>query len=217
MTYVGHTEDKLPYFFFLLPSWFAKVYPEYYKNLKINEHRLVTPFDMHATLLDIATGFTEVENADPNNRSVSLFTEISPLRTCKIANIDSQYCVCKQRQQIPLDDEGVKKSADMLIEFLNGLTKDHQKQCAKFSLGSVKEVTSEKLQISEGEHKERYAINYQVTLEVKPGGGIFQGVVLYNGKTEKYSVENDVDRLNLYGNHSHCVDLAKLKPVCYCL
>jgi len=121
---------------------------------------------------------------------------------------------------MPLDDDIVKKSAVILVEFFNSLIKDYGKLCAKFTLGSIKNVTSEKMLVNDrtGDiRRAKYVTNYQLTVEVTPGGGIFQGIVWHNSHTDKYGVENDIDRINRYGNQSNCIDEVKLKPVCYCL
>lgn len=52
-TLQGKQEERLPFFAFVFPEWWKKKYPEAYGNFKDNTQRLVTPFDVHATLKDL--------------------------------------------------------------------------------------------------------------------------------------------------------------------
>ena len=52
-TYLGKLEERLPFMFLIFPKWFVSRYPEIDRVLKINSHRLTTPFDIYKTLVDI--------------------------------------------------------------------------------------------------------------------------------------------------------------------
>jgi len=52
-TMLGKTEERLPLLVVSVPTWFAERHPEMTKNLATNSDRLVTPLDVHQTLLDI--------------------------------------------------------------------------------------------------------------------------------------------------------------------
>ncbi|XP_050416804.2 uncharacterized protein LOC126830459 [Patella vulgata] len=52
-TYIGKLEERLPMMFLVFPKWFYKKYPQITQNLKINQNRLTTPFDIYETLKDI--------------------------------------------------------------------------------------------------------------------------------------------------------------------
>ena len=58
-THTGEMENRLPFIFIHLPNNFNK---EYAENLRQNQFRLTTPFDIHATLTHLAQGlFTNEE------------------------------------------------------------------------------------------------------------------------------------------------------------
>lgn len=52
-TLQGKLEERLPFFGFVFPEWFKEMHALPYKSFRGNAARLVTPFDVHATLVDI--------------------------------------------------------------------------------------------------------------------------------------------------------------------
>ena len=50
-TMLGKTEERLPLLVITLPTWFAEQHTAMMKNLATNRDRLVTPLDIHQTLL----------------------------------------------------------------------------------------------------------------------------------------------------------------------
>ena len=50
-TVLGKTEERLPLLVVSVPTWFAQQQPEMMRNLVANSDRLVTPLDLHQTLL----------------------------------------------------------------------------------------------------------------------------------------------------------------------
>ncbi|WAR15673.1 hypothetical protein MAR_005778 [Mya arenaria] len=58
----------------------------------------------------------------------------------------------------------------------------------------------------------RYVVQFQTT----PGFGIFEATIgVY--KDGGVRVESDIDRVNLYGNQSACVQDALLRTYCFCV
>lgn len=56
-TLQGKLEERLPFFSFIFPDWFKLKFSHEYSNFVKNLKRLVTPFDVHATLVDILSRF----------------------------------------------------------------------------------------------------------------------------------------------------------------
>ena len=52
-THTGEIENRLPFNFIHLPKHFKKTFAD---NLRQNQYRLTTPFDMHATLTHLIDG-----------------------------------------------------------------------------------------------------------------------------------------------------------------
>lgn len=90
-------EERLPFFsIYIPPEWAdhqsaATTYSTALKNLRENAaNRLVTHFDVHATLMDVLRWPAEEEFDQPQkpNRSLSLFRPISLDRTCsEVCNV----------------------------------------------------------------------------------------------------------------------------------
>jgi membrane-anchored protein YejM (alkaline phosphatase superfamily) len=49
----GQLEDRMPFFYIVVPSWFKQKYPAAWRNLNDNSNRLTSPFDVHETLKNI--------------------------------------------------------------------------------------------------------------------------------------------------------------------
>lgn len=71
----GKLEERLPWFSLTLPPWMSQTHPRAVANLRLNSHRLTTPFDIHATLSSILH-FDSDGVADLSHRSLSLFKEV---------------------------------------------------------------------------------------------------------------------------------------------
>ena len=86
----GFLRERNPFFSIYIPSLFKERYgEEIYSKFLSNTNKLLTPFDIHRTFLD----FISLEKARSlsnlnDSRSISLFDEIDPNRTCKQAGID---------------------------------------------------------------------------------------------------------------------------------
>lgn len=52
-TLQGKLEERLPFFSFIFPEEFKQRYAKEYVRFKQNIQRLVTPFDVHETFLDL--------------------------------------------------------------------------------------------------------------------------------------------------------------------
>lgn len=57
-TLQGKQEERLPFFSFIFPEAFKKRYSKEYATFKGNLQRLATPFDVHATFLDLLREYT---------------------------------------------------------------------------------------------------------------------------------------------------------------
>lgn len=217
-TYVGRMESRLPTMFILLPPWLPVRYPQMYKNLRENQKRLTTPFDIYATLNDILHFTGHGEAKEGSGRSISLFSNPVPEnRTCKDAAIRDHWCGCVQRRQASQNDKHVQTSAKILLQKINALTAVNRDVCAELTLTSIQSASFHQVDLGEDVDKSDKYTNYLVTFSVEPSLGVFEGTVWYNPTEKKYVADNSIERVNRYGNQSVCVDSALLKPYCYCV
>lgn len=226
-TYQGMMEERLPLLIALYPTWFKQKYPEAIANMELNAKRLTTPFDVHATMLDLLD-LRQIKNKrlrkrtaelnDPDTsvpRSISLFLPIPMNRTCENAGIASHWCSCHQRQELPTNDARVQRAARYIVKLINDRLKDHP-QCRVLYLNSILDAT-----VAQPHHKivkelgiSDYSIDITLRLQTKPGLGLFESTVRMSSYGT--ALTGTISRINLYSSQSYCIDDYALKMFCYC-
>ncbi|XP_023941563.2 uncharacterized protein LOC112048308 [Bicyclus anynana] len=215
----GRLEERLPFVYILTPPTFRNKYRLAHKNLKMNSHRLTTPYDIHATLLDLIN-LEQIENrmielrSDQSygtNNGISLFLPVPTNRTCAVANIDDHWCSCHKGKKISPTSEIALELAGHLVQELNSLVQDHS-QCARLKL--VETVGITEMEVSSPEHDFEWK-EYMVVVRTEPGYGVFEGTL--RNSSDVWSLAGSVSRINLYGTQSHCVNNYILKLYCYCI
>ncbi|ENN76196.1 hypothetical protein YQE_07164, partial [Dendroctonus ponderosae] len=135
-TIQGKQEERLPFFAFAFPEWFAHQYPRAYRNFRKNSDKLTTPFDVHRTLQEVLdlknTGFGNL-----NQRSISLFSEIPAARSCAHAYIEPHWCACLAWEKISLSHPIIPRLGDTLLNFINNLTDSKRYMCEELKLAKV--------------------------------------------------------------------------------
>ncbi|XP_023036680.2 uncharacterized protein LOC26528854, partial [Drosophila willistoni] len=224
-TYQGIMEERQPLLMVLYPDWLAERYPEAVANLQLNSKRLTTPFDLHATMLDLLDIRSlekdqlqkrNVELNDPHKlpRGISLFLPVPVERTCEQATIASHWCTCHERKELPTIDGRVQRAARYLVRLINDRLRSHS-QCRTLYLNSILKAfiaTPHRQILKESEND--YAVDILVRLQTKPGLGIFEATVRMSGFTS--ALTGTISRINLYGRQSHCINDSTLKLFCYC-
>lgn len=227
-TFVGKMEERLPFLFFVLPKWFKTMYSSIYNNFNINTKRLVTPFDIHETLMNILH-FSNYKVG--NDRSYSLFKEVPINRTCKDAGILPHWCTCSSQTVLSTSDRMVVKVANKFVSELNDQISTSS-QCEVLTLKKIMSATKMKpsdvlLKYMKTEHekdeskiqfgkKVKTNIDFQLMIETSPGGGVFEGTMRFNEYRNSIEMLGDISRINMYGTTSHCVKGIDLKKICYC-
>lgn len=215
-TYQGGQEDRLPMLRFIIPEWFAKMYPKAVRNLKENSLRFTTPYDLHETLLDLTNPAEQLNDnsiesrtvASRDRRGMSLFLEIPENRTCQTAGVPQEYCACHDvRQTLAVDDANVVQAAKVLIESLNAMLSSYP-MCANLMLHQINKATVE-MRSDKSSKKD-----YELQVTTVPGYAKFEAIVRQTDG--HFKMAGSVSRLNLYGLQSICVNDAKMKLLCYC-
>jgi hypothetical protein len=87
-----------------------------YKNFKCNLNTLVTPFDIHETMIDLLEMLkTEKQSQTPSSRKVSLFQQIPNTRSCSDADVDTHWCGCLKRKKLLINDYTIELAKKLLI------------------------------------------------------------------------------------------------------
>ncbi|CAH4014319.1 unnamed protein product [Pieris brassicae] len=215
----GRLEERLPFIHILLPPSFRENYREAYKNMYLNSHRLTTPFDIHATLIDLVN----LESINDNNiqlrsstqytnaRSISLFLSIPDNRTCKAAGIEDHWCTCNKGIKLSTHCAEGRQAADYLVTYLNRLVSKNLK-CIKLFLKEIMEVTE--MIVGSPNEKEVGWREFLIVVRVSPSDAVFEATLRQNNNN--WSLTGTVSRLNLYGEQSICEHNYQLKLYCYC-
>ncbi|XP_055950879.1 uncharacterized protein LOC129984966 [Argiope bruennichi] len=230
-TYVGKFEERLPLMYIHAPKWFLDQYPEIAKNLQINQNRLMTLFDVHATMVHMLDLGKCQEDRSKVTLGKSLFEEISPYRTCADAHIESHWCPCQEFDIVDLDNAEVINATQAIVDDINSKLQLYDGKCEILEVDTISDARVGKAneRVLKYWKMENDVINrtlwmvegvpsiddYMITLITKPGGGVFEGTVRHNPYDNSYNVLG-VNRISLYGNTSWCIDSLKMKIFCYC-
>ncbi|CAN7988482.1 unnamed protein product [Ixodes hexagonus] len=211
-TFIGRYEDRQPFAFLLFPRWFLDSHPGVAKNLRLNQRRLTTHFDVHATLLEL---LDFPEKRGPRTKyGLSLFNEIPETRTCADAFVSHQWCTCQASGGTNVMSAFTESLGERLVRQLNEWVRKEPRKCEVFHLVDVMDVTA--LQPTREERIANVS-HYWVTVRVSPGGGIFEATLRVNGSDdESISVFDQVSRCNWYFGQSYCVADHWLEKFCYC-
>lgn len=233
-TLQGKQEERLPFMSFVLPPSFKAAHPSAADNVRMNIHRLTTPFDIHPTMKDLLH-FPGARLGQVADRGISLFSQIPASRTCADAYVEPHWCACLKWEPISVEDDMVQRAAQALVHYINTYTAPHRSICHQLALtqllwagkllptkgllrfkknrdmdGFMPDLTDE-TSVSE--------VVYQVTVTTSPGLGRFEASLTYSIKLDTFSVKmDDVSRTNKYGDQAHCVmkNLDHLRKFCYC-
>ncbi|XP_015929497.2 uncharacterized protein [Parasteatoda tepidariorum] len=229
-TYIGKLEERMPFMYIHLPKWYLQENPELKKNLAINQDRLITLFDIHATLKHLLhLNMTFPEKTD--ELGLSLFREIPENRTCADANIKQHWCPCNNFKPVAVNSSFIISVSEAMVSYINKLLLSHADVCETLEL---EEITDAQMGQSNDlalkfERDENAARNqsivlgdappiisdYLITLRTKPGGAIIEGSARYDDGRRVAKVIG-VSRINKYGLQSWCIDSQSLKLYCYC-
>ncbi|KAI0232461.1 hypothetical protein LSAT2_017188, partial [Lamellibrachia satsuma] len=231
----GKYEERMPYMGFRFPPSFERKYPEVMRNLRTNVRRLTTPYDIHATFLDILKYDSSTTKGNIRHRGISLLKEIPGERSCVDAGIDAHWCVCLAWDTVSTGDKKVKAAASAVIQLINQLTDVKRQVCQPLALANLTSA----VQYAPSDRMLRYRgskdtdgriadlsgtmsvteVLYQITLVTTPGGGIFEATVKHDLSRKRFSANvKEISRINKYGQQPHCVaaELPHLRQYCYC-
>lgn len=230
-TFIGKLEERLPFMFLIFPKWFYDKYPNIKQNLEKNTKRLTTPFDIYSTIMDLLHFKEKRENSKRINRSMSLLNEIPESRTCDDADMLPHWCSCADHEHLePSDKNAIRSAKQMILELnedLNTTSVCELLYLHKIKLASKLILPNKVLTFKRsdydvinrtvvfGDRIDSY-VDYQLTIETKPGYGLFEATVRYNEKYKTFKLMGEVSRINRYGSQSHCVHNSHLKKICYC-
>ncbi|XP_050316765.1 uncharacterized protein LOC126750949 [Bactrocera neohumeralis] len=211
----GFLEERLPTMFISIPSWYQNVYPDFMKNLQINQRRLTSPYDIYATMrhiLEVAEPENEFPYLNGTIRGVSIFREIPENRTCNDAGIPEHWCTCVPYETVDKNDELISNITSLVFKEINQylVIKNISDKCANLTL---KYLNSAELKMFDEPNQS----TYRLTFEALPKEPSFQATTIYNRNSKAISINvEDISRLDSYENTAGCINLKEAKKYCIC-
>ena len=243
-TYQGKLEERLPFVAIRVPEKFQETYPDLMSNLRLNSHRLTTPFDLHETMEHLFEFHSIEPYQSKSNRSYSLFQLIPANRTCLQAEIEQHWCACLHWNNVPINESLVQLFAEQAIDFLNRFVSDYRDECAPLTLFRVNKASqleaNERLLKFVGssdkdgrvprfrnqtgkQMRKDLLVNrtkfYQIQFETIPGYGLFELTAEYQPTNETFLIQKKrLSRMNKYGPTSACIAYKRpeFREICYC-
>ncbi|CAF3375943.1 unnamed protein product [Rotaria socialis] len=244
-TYQGKLEERLPFVSMRMPKQFQEKYPHLMHNLRLNSHRLTTPFDLHETFQHLFEFHSPDAYQSKTNRSYSLFQLIPENRTCLQADVEQHWCSCLDWNNISIHEPIIKEFGQQAIKFLNYFLSDAKNQCAKLNLHRIHRANQLKtnedlLKFIDSSDKDgrvpRFRNNslanslfknltlnqtkyYQIQFETIPGHALFELTAEYNPLSDKFLIRKKrLSRMNKYGKTSACIahKRPEFREICYC-
>ncbi|PZC76132.1 hypothetical protein B5X24_HaOG205103 [Helicoverpa armigera] len=107
-TYQGRMEERLPLMAILLPEKLKKLRPDAFEALKQNQDVLTTPFDVHATILDVLDLKNKIDKDKiPGTNLPRVMTLLEPIpksRSCGEAGVMPHWCACSEWHNVARND-----------------------------------------------------------------------------------------------------------------
>jgi len=148
----------------------------------------------------------------------SPFRRISKNRTCEEAGISDEYCICAREKHLSTNDTRVKTAARDLVAYINsnllGST-INQNVCTSLYLRHILGAQMVHLRAHIAQPK-GFRVLYRVMVQVMPSNAQFEGTLEADAWNRRGKIVGDVNRINRYGNQSHCVNDKITRLYCYC-
>lgn len=240
-TYVGRIENNMPFLMIYIPEKLKSKYPWLHKNLQYNTNRLITPFDVHETMMDVISAkfkVTSSKSVRKSRTSRSLFSKIPETRTCTDAGVPAQYCTCYDSNTISTSHPVVTNLGQFAVQHLNSLLQKYKKVCRELILKNITEAKV--MYIAEGDEDNSHidrnpsffkrllgntetddSGRYVLMIYTKPNDALIEIMIDYekhaaDGTEDKMTVIGEPVRVNKYGNQSHCINDSTLRQYCLC-
>ncbi|KAF1752938.1 hypothetical protein GCK72_019493 [Caenorhabditis remanei] len=231
-THQGQLEERMPFFSISIPKELRSTEEGQLmeKNLRENAEKLTSPFDIHASLMDILnlssheSGFYEMQDAS-SERSLSVFRPIPTNRTCAQAGIEPHWCTClswKSAMDTSEDRLLTKRIATAVVDQFNKEISAEKDLCAPLSLSTIldaKKLIPDKDLLAytnvkdpdgfvpdlSGNTKTAFA-HYQLKIQTTPGNAIYEVTLFYDMINEELKMDfGAISHVNKYGDNPHCI------------
>ncbi|CAJ0579700.1 unnamed protein product, partial [Mesorhabditis spiculigera] len=228
-THQGQLEERLPFFSFAMPKSYREgKMKKAWENLVNNKDILSTPFDIHATLMDVLHMPSESELTtvqDASQRSLSLFRPLPIGRSCAQAGVDNHWCTCLNWEDATTttkDKELTQQMAVAVVDVINAQTEPERKLCAPLRLKNL--MYARRMVPNEAMLKYKAVkdadgfvpdlsgttkadlLFYQLKLRTTPGDAEYEVTLRHEVSSDKLFVDlQSISHPNAFGDRPHCI------------
>lgn len=146
----------------------------------------------------------------------------SPLLYSLPYSFTDKYCPCTRSSPVEITLPLIKELTLASIDHINNVKlKKHKRLCMNLELKTIIRAEVEDFRptpetINKTLQK-NFTHSYTILFEVSPSDGIFESRLLYDNTTKTIQLDNEILRINLYGQTSACIrDQYELRSLCYC-
>ncbi|KAL1439114.1 hypothetical protein MTO96_047570 [Rhipicephalus appendiculatus] len=205
---IGRYEDKNPVCLLALPKRFLAEHPEAAVQLEVNQRRLVTHYDLHATL--VALSSLPALGKRSTNMGLSLMDRIPPERTCADAFVPPEFCACFGASANLADNRVALSFARYAVSYINALAEHHfPGRCVVWELDTIQDSSVLGGRVA-GKVRLRVVVTTRPTAHFEVYGEL---------RGESPSQENHVNflhRLDWYSNQTQCLPKSRWQKICAC-
>ncbi|CAG5012392.1 unnamed protein product [Parnassius apollo] len=197
----SYYEERLPMLFMWVPLAFQETYFEEYHNTKINQYRLITPYDLHSTMWHILKLSNDSIQEIPSEacpQCSSLFLEKTIYRTCSDAGVSDKWCSCHNMAEANEKENNSQQSLKLAVTFIKNRTQIIETtrcmECAKLTLKTVL-----RHHVYSNGTKEVHIIAFMMS----PGDVAFEANILTDDNEIK--ILEPTETISAYNTRGNCV------------
>ncbi|XP_059054354.1 uncharacterized protein LOC131848490 [Achroia grisella] len=211
----SHYDERLPFLFIWTPTKFRGKHPELHKAIAINQFRLVTPYDLYNSLIDINRMSTcnntnkDISEGCPNCQS--LFNVVSANRTCQDAAIHAKWCSCHKLYPLDIQDSAGVKSVLHVVSHIQSVIKTIEPKrcwgCKSLSLQKIHRIHF---------YYDNNKVNlyFVVAFLMSPGSSSYEATVMAKGN--EFEIIGPISFISTYNGLGKCALKARDRLFCVC-
>ncbi|KAF9420840.1 hypothetical protein HW555_003026, partial [Spodoptera exigua] len=212
----GFYDDRLPMNFMWVPFIFKGKHPYEFRALVINQNRVLAPYDVYNTLLDIKSvslcSNSSIPPPEGCQNCHSIFSEINNNRTCEDANIHKKWCTCQKLYPLGTNDPIGIKSVNVVVDYIKRMTVTIATQrCWSCKVPSLKHI--HRIHFYYNFNSDKSEIYYVVAITLSPGNASYEATVLTKND---YSIVGPLSFISNYKGLGQCALNSRDRLFCVC-
>lgn len=213
LTVESYYDERMPFLFLWVPRLFKIHHSDKLKSININQFRLLTPYDLFNTMLEIhelSVG-NYTQEIQRSARHQSIFNIVSANRTCQDAGIHDKWCSCHKLYPLDVGDTEGVKSVHFVANYIRNTMENIKTKrcwsCIHLALNNVSRI-----------HfyydNDKTNLYYVVAFSMKPKNIFYEATVLVRDKT--MNLVGAVNIISPYRGFGYCTVKHEDRIFCVC-